>query len=177
VSIGADAARACGTVASARRRDDEAASAFARGLALDVGCSRPFERARLELAAGAHLRRVGQPRAAADLFATASRRLRALGAAPWADRCVRELDACGLRRRRRDGSDTGLTAREELVADAVARGLSNRECAAELGMSVKTVEHHVSRIYAKLGVASRTQLAVYLAAGAEEQRRAAPAAR
>lgn len=176
-SIAADAARACGTVASARRRDDAATSAFARGLALDVARSRPFERARLELAAGAHLRRTGRRRAAADLLATAARRLRALGATPWADRCAREIDACGLRPRRRDGAGTGLTARERLVAGVVARGLSNREVAAELGISAKTVEHHLSRIYAKLGVASRSQLAVHVAAGAEVERRPAPAAR
>jgi DNA-binding CsgD family transcriptional regulator len=166
-SVGADAARACGAVAAAARRDDEATAAFARGLALDAARSRPFERARLELAAGAHLRRTGRRRAAADLLGTAAERLRALGAGPWADRCGHELDACGLRPRRRDGPSGGLTAREELVARVVARGLPNREVAAELGISVKTVEHHLGRIYAKLGVQSRTQLVVLLAGGSD----------
>ena len=166
VSVAADAARARGVTASADRRDDAAAAAFARGLALDETRSRPFERARLELAAGAHLRRTGQRRAAADLLGTAAQRLASLGAAPWVDRCRHELEACGLRPRRRDGRPPELTARERLVAGVVARGRSNREVAAELGISVKTVEHHLGRIYAKVGVRSRAQLVVHLADGA-----------
>ena len=166
VSVAADAARARGVTASADRRDDAAAAAFARGLALDETRSRPFERARLELAAGAHLRRTGQRRAAADLLGTAAQRLTSLGAAPWVDRCRHELEACGLRPRRRDGRPPELTARERLVAGVVARGRSNREVAAELGISVKTVEHHLGRIYAKVGVRSRAQLVVHLADGA-----------
>ena len=169
-AVGADAARACGTVAAARRDDAEATAAFAAGLALDPVRSRPYERARLEMAAGAHLRRTGHRRAAADLLAVAAERLRALGATPWAERCQREIDGCGLRPRRRHGQDDELTAREELVAGVVARGLSNREVAAELGISVKTVEHHLGRIYTKLGLRSRTQLAVHLVAAEQAGR-------
>ncbi len=157
-------------MAAARRDDADATAAFAAGLALDPVRSRPYERARLEMAAGAHLRRTGQRRAAADLLAVAAERLRALGATPWVERCQREIDGCGLRPRRRHGQDDELTAREELVAGVVARGLSNREVAAELGISVKTVEHHLGRIYTKLGVRSRTQLAVHLVAAEQAGR-------
>jgi len=157
-SVGADAARAAGAVAGAEGRDDDALAAFAGGLALDPGRSRPFERALLELAAGAHLRRSGRRRAAMELLTVADERLRGLGAAPWVERCRREVDGCGLRPRRRSGDDDALTARERLVAEQVARGLTNREVSGELGISVKTVEHHLGRVYAKLGVRSRSQL-------------------
>ena len=67
--------------------------------------------------------------------------------------------------RRRSADDDKLTARERLVAEQVARGLTNREVAGELGISVKTVENHLGRAYAKLGVRSRSQLVHRLAAG------------
>jgi len=56
-------------------------------------------------------------------------------------------------------SDRGLTAREGSVAALVAVGRRNDEVAAELGLAVKTVEAHLTRIYRKLGVRSRTELA------------------
>ena len=55
-----------------------------------------------------------------------------------------------------------LTAREREIAELVARGRSNKQVAAELFLSLKTVEHHLSRVYAKLGLRSRTELAVTL---------------
>ena len=88
-AVATDAARALGAVATACRREDEADAAFARGLALDPARSRPFPRARLELAAGGHLRRTGRRRDAAELLATAAERLASLGAARWAARAAR----------------------------------------------------------------------------------------
>lgn len=169
VSVRAEAARAEGLVAAARGDRRAAEAAFAAGLALDVAASRPFERARLELAAGAQLRRAGKRRAAATLLAQAAARFEALGAAPWALRCAREAQACGLRPRPRTGArDRGreLTAQERLVARLVAGGRTNREVARELVISTKTVEHHLGRVYAKLGVRSRTELAALLLGGA-----------
>ena len=170
VSLAADAARAAGAVAAADRRAEEAARMFAAGLELDPVASRPFERARLELAAGAHLRRTGHRREAAAVLTEAARRLAAMGAAPWATRCARELDACGLRPRRRTpgaplAGDAALTAQERLVAHLVAGGRTNREVAAELVITTKTVEHHLGRIYAKLDLRSRSELAARLAVG------------
>ena len=111
---------------------------------------------------------MGDRRAAAGLLERAARRFDRLGAGPRAAQCARELDACGLAPRRRKG-DRGrghdLTARERLVARLVAEGRTNREVAAELVISAKTVEHHLGRVYAKLGLRSRTELAARLAGG------------
>jgi DNA-binding CsgD family transcriptional regulator len=172
VSVAADAARAEGVVAAAQSRGDAARRAFEAGLALDPGTTRPFARARLELAAGAHLRRSGNRRAAAALLGQAAARFDALGAEPWASWCAQETEACGLRPRRRTAplaGDSALTAQERLVARLAASGRTNREVAAELVISAKTVEHHLGRVYAKLGLRSRTELAARLAAGAGRQ--------
>jgi DNA-binding NarL/FixJ family response regulator len=171
VSVAADAARAAGVVAAARGDHDGATDAFAAGLALDTRASRPYERARLELAAGAHQRRAGNRRAASALLDQACRRFEALGAGPWVTRCAQEAAACGLRPRRRSSpvvGDEALTSQERLVARLVAQGATNREVAAELVISVKTVEHHLGRVYAKLGLRSRTELAARLAADGAE---------
>ncbi len=167
VSVAADAARAAGAVAAAQGDHAVAWQAFDAGLALDPVGSRPYERGRLELAAGAHQRRVGSRRAAAALLEQAMARFDALGAMPWVSRCAQEAAACGLRPRRRSVpavGDEALTSQERLVARLVAQGGTNREVAAELVISTKTVEHHLGRVYAKLGLRSRTELAARLAA-------------
>jgi DNA-binding CsgD family transcriptional regulator len=170
VSVRAETARAEGLVAAARGDREAAAAAFGAGLELDVPGSRPFARARLELAAGGNLRRAGKRRAAAVLLAQAAAGFDALGAAPWAVRCAREAEACGLRPRPRTAGhdrDRELTAQERLVARLVAGGRTNREVAGELVISAKTVEHHLGRVYAKLGVRSRTELAAHVLGGAD----------
>ncbi|HWI16402.1 MAG TPA: helix-turn-helix transcriptional regulator [Vicinamibacterales bacterium] len=55
-----------------------------------------------------------------------------------------------------------LTRREQQVADAVARGLTNRQIAAEFGISSETVKQHLSSIYGKLGMSGRVMLAIYV---------------
>ena len=72
-----------------------------------------------------------------------------------------ELRAAGARRRA--AHDDTLTAQELRVAAAVARGAANREIAAELFLTLKTVEFHLRQIYRKLGVRSRSQLVATLA--------------
>jgi DNA-binding CsgD family transcriptional regulator len=147
-----DAARA-----AAALLDLDAAEAGLSEPPEDVG---PYPRARLELAAGRAWRNRGERRRAAEVLRVAAQRLEPLGARPWLDRVAREVSALGLQPRRgaaRRGSD--LTPQEQAVAHLVARGLTNREVAAELVVSAKTVEHHLSRIYAKVGVRSRTELA------------------
>jgi DNA-binding NarL/FixJ family response regulator len=97
-----------------------------------------------------------------------------LGAQPWAETAQAELRAAGGRRSRAVERDE-LTLQERRVALAVARGASNREVAAELFLSTKTIEFHLRLIYRKLGVRSRTELARLVAEGGLEER-SAPAA-
>jgi len=86
-----------------------------------------------------------------------------LGCPGWAQAAAAELDRVSGRRAAPGG---GLTPTEQRVADLVASGLSNKEVAAQLFVSVYTVEAHLSRVYAKLGIRSRTQLARALGAPA-----------
>ncbi len=123
-----------------------------------------FEVGRSLLAFGARLHR-GRQRA------TARERLRAaldvfdrLGAAPWSARAAAELRAAGARRRRASDSDL-LTAQEVRVALAVASGATSRQVAAELFLSPKTIEFHLARVYRKLGIRSRAELATAVARG------------
>jgi DNA-binding CsgD family transcriptional regulator len=83
-----------------------------------------------------------------------------LGAALWADRTRAELGRIGGRA----PSPAGLTPTEERVAELVAEGLTNREVAGSLFLSVKTVEANLTHIYRKVGVTSRRQLARWLRA-------------
>lgn len=141
--------------------DDAAVDAAAEiGLDADPDAVGPYPRARLELAVGRAWRRRGDRRRAQAVLEQAHLRLSALGAVPWLEQVEREIAASGLRPAgRADRTGTELTPQEQAVAQLVARGLTNREVGAELVVSAKTVEHHLSRIYAKLGLRSRTELA------------------
>lgn len=165
--VASDAARAAVVVAAARRDAAALDLAAEEGLALDPEVVGPYPRALLELAVGRAWRHRGDRRAAKGVLDHARDRLLDLGADAWMERVDREIAACGLRpagRHRRAGSP--LTPQEQTVAQLVTRGLTNREVAAELVVSAKTVEHHLSHIYSKLGVRSRTELArVLLAPG------------
>ncbi len=153
-------ARARGRVEAALGRTERAEAAFTQALAAVEKVAFPFDAARTRLATGEFLRRSGQRRRAADLLRTAQRGFAELGATPYAERCARELAASGLHPSpRRDRDDTRLTAQELVVARRAAAGLSNRELAAELVVSVKTIEYHLRNAFAKLGVTSRRQLA------------------
>jgi DNA-binding NarL/FixJ family response regulator len=85
----------------------------------------------------------------------------ALGAQPFLARCDQELGATS---QAATGPAAPLTARQLAVAQAAAAGKSNRQIAAELYISVKTVEFHLAQILARLGVDTRTQIAGALAA-------------
>lgn len=78
-----------------------------------------------------------------------------LGAALWAEKASAELARIGGRR----ASEGGLTPTEQRVAELVAEGRANKEVAAVLFVSVRTVETHIRHVYEKLGVRSRAQLA------------------
>ena len=144
---------ACGASAAAEH-------AFERGLELLHPLRRPYERAQLQTAFGQFLRREGRRRAAAGLLSGATETLTALRAMPALDLAERELAACGLKPAQRlRRAEAALTPQELTVARLVAGGGSNRDVARELQLSVKTVEVHLTRVYAKLGIRSRTQLA------------------
>ncbi len=157
-------ARARGGVEAAAGRPERAQDAFAAALAATDGIELPFERARIELAAGGFLRRTGQRRRAAELLAAAERRFTTLGAVPYAERCAKEMAASGLKpTSRRDRDHAELTAQELVVARLAAQGRSNREAADELVVSIKTIEYHLRNAFQKLGVTSRRQLPERLA--------------
>ena len=155
-----------GRVEAARGDRDGAAAAFER--AAEHVEARPYDRAHVHLAHGQFLRREGRRRSAADLLTAAAATFSALGARPALERTERELVASGLRPSREGAGH--LTPQELTVARLVATGHSNREVAADLQLSVKTVEVHLTRIYAKLGIGSRTQLARHLPSGPVEFR-------
>jgi DNA-binding CsgD family transcriptional regulator len=120
----------------------------------------PLRDALVELAFGQMLRRTGRRRAAAERLAGARERLAGLRAQPHLQRCEQELAACALAPGKRAEFDpTRLTAQESAVARLVAEGMSNRQVASELFISIKTVQFHLTHIYAKLGVGSRAELA------------------
>jgi len=125
-----------------------------------------LERARSLAELGAALRRDGQRSAARDPLARALDLAARCGARPLAARARDELRAAGARPRRpwRTGVDA-LTPSELRVARLAAEGRSNREIAGELYVTLKAVEGHLARVYAKLGIDGRGQLAHALAAG------------
>jgi DNA-binding CsgD family transcriptional regulator len=117
-----------------------------------------FEEARTRLLYGEALRRERRRKEAREQLASASFAFAAVGAAAWARRARDELRAAGARLPG-DASGARLTPQEERVARLAAEGLSNKEIAAGLVVSTKTVEGHLRNIFEKLGVTSRTQLA------------------
>jgi DNA-binding CsgD family transcriptional regulator/tetratricopeptide (TPR) repeat protein len=137
-----------------------AAAAFAEAHRAHAAGSRPFEAARTRLLHGAALRRAGQRVAAREQLAAAAAAFGAMGLDAWMARAEGELAASGRTARRGPRPGDPLTSQETRVVLLVARGLSNREIAAALFVSPKTVEHHVSSALRKRGMRSRTELAV-----------------
>jgi DNA-binding CsgD family transcriptional regulator len=150
----AHATRCRGVVAAARGAVDEAASFFEQAVARHDEVGDAFGQARAQLALGIVLRRVRQKRAARDAIGAALGGFEQLGAATWVEKARNELGSIGGRMH-----EDGLTAAERRVAVLVAAGRTNREVAAQLFLGERTVAGHLTRIYAKLGVRSRTELA------------------
>lgn len=157
----ADAAWAHGMVLAALGDLDAAEKAFAAALEQWEKIDVPLSRARTLLAAGSLDRRIGHRSAARARLQEALRLFRDLGALPWIPRVEEELARLGDRRST-DGEQ--LTPTEQQVAALVAEGRTNAQVAAALFMSPKTVEHHLTRVFRKLGVRTRTQLAAQLGA-------------
>jgi DNA-binding CsgD family transcriptional regulator len=137
---------------------------FESSLAHLRDCGARFEVGRTLLAFGARLHRTRRRAEARERLRAALDVFDRLGAAPWSERAAAELRAAGARRRKADDSDD-LTAQEVRVALAVASGATSRQVAAELFLSPKTIEFHLTRVYRKLGIRSRAELATAVATG------------
>jgi DNA-binding NarL/FixJ family response regulator len=108
----------------------------------------------------ARLRRSGRRIDARDQLRQAREAFAAMDLTHWATRAEEELQATGERARPRHPlPEVPLTSQETRVAMLVAQGLSNREVAAALFLSPKTIEHHLSSVYRKRGLRSQTELA------------------
>ena len=138
----------------------EAEHLFLSALEAHRRAARPFERARAELAFGEFLRRGRRRVEAREHLRAALDAFERLGATLWAERARVELRASGQTARKREPSTRGdLTAQELQIARFVAQGLSNREVAAQLFLSPRTIDFHLRNVFRKLGLTSRTQLA------------------
>ncbi|HLZ95828.1 MAG TPA: AAA family ATPase [Candidatus Dormibacteraeota bacterium] len=167
----ATAARCRGLLATDQDVDRE----FQSALALHEHVPNAFERARTRLCYGERLRRMRR-RAEAELeLSAALATFEQFASEPWANRARQELRAAGYLTRPQRGR-TGvekLTPQELRVALIIAEGASVREAATQLFLSPKTIEAHLGRVYQKLGVHNRAQLATALAG----QQAAAPVRR
>jgi DNA-binding CsgD family transcriptional regulator len=161
VSALAAAWRCRGLLAAGRGEHDAALAAFQRALVEHERVAMPFERARTLLALGASRRRAKQRAVARATLGDALAIFEQLGAALWAAKARAELARIGGRTPAGDE----LTVTERRTAELVAQGLSNKQVAAALFVTVKTVETQLSRIYVRLDIHSRTQLAARLRSG------------
>jgi DNA-binding CsgD family transcriptional regulator len=120
----------------------------------------PFEHARTLLCRGEVLRRSRRPGAAREPLLAALATFESLGAVPWTRRTAAELAATGqpVVALMEPSAFEELTTQELQVARVIARGMSNDQAASALFISRKTVEAHLTRIYRKLGIRSRTDL-------------------
>lgn len=155
----AAAARATVCVASG---EGDARACWHEAISLFGAARMPVEvaRARLGLAA---LLAADRPEVAIAEASAAFDVLDRVGAVSWADEAASLLRDLGAPARTGPKRGTVLTKREEEVLALVANGLTNAEIAARLFISAKTVEHHVTRLLAKLGLRSRTEAAAFAA--------------
>jgi DNA-binding CsgD family transcriptional regulator len=151
------AERCRGLVAEAQGEDERAQAAFARAITEHTQQERPLDRARTLLACGAAHRRRRRKSAAREALEQAVGIFAAAGAEVWAQRARSELGRIGGRRAT---PAVGLSATEAAIAGRVATGQTNREIGEALHLSARTVEWNLSRVYRKLGVRSRTELAM-----------------
>jgi DNA-binding CsgD family transcriptional regulator len=150
----ADVMRCRGQIAAARGDVDEAIELLDGAAARHEELGDAYGRARALLAGGVVRRRARQKRPARDAILEALAGFEELGAQTWIEKARAELGSIGGRTR-----DYGLTPAERRVATLVAEGRTNREVAAALFLGERTVASHLTHIYAKLGIRSRTELA------------------
>jgi DNA-binding CsgD family transcriptional regulator len=146
--------RCRGLVAAAQGAVEDAASLLGEAVAQHENVGDRFGQGRALLALGSVRRRQRRKRAAREAIATALAGFEQLGAATWIEKAHAELGRIGGRTR-----TVGLTPAERRVAALVAEGSTNKEVAAALFLGERTVETHLTHVYAKLGVRSRVELA------------------
>ena len=149
------AARCRGLIAGARGSGEESSDLLQEALRLHELRPVPLERGRTLLAVGAQQRRGRHRRAARETLQTALSLFEQLGAQLWAEKAQAELARIGGRAPSADA----LTPSEQRIADLVSEGKTNKEVAAALVLSARTVESALTQIYRKLDVRSRTELA------------------
>jgi DNA-binding CsgD family transcriptional regulator/tetratricopeptide (TPR) repeat protein len=156
-------ARCRGSLAAARGHAAEAEAAFTRGHLIVADVPMPFEHALLSLDDGRRLRAAGNRPGAVAQLEKARQIFSGLGAEPYLQACATELAV--LQVASPAGSPAvllGLSRAELAVARLVATGLTNKEVASQLYVSVKTVEYHLRNSYIKLDITSRRALAALL---------------
>ncbi|GAA3583175.1 LuxR family transcriptional regulator [Nonomuraea rosea] len=140
--------------------DGGAADHYAESLRLHAESDSPLERARTELLLGEQLRRDRRRSQAQRHLRGAAEDFRRVGALAWADRALGELRATGESGQRvpEAGTLSTLTPQELRITLAVGEGLSNREIAAQLFLSPRTVDYHLRKVFQKAGITSRAEL-------------------
>jgi DNA-binding CsgD family transcriptional regulator len=138
--------------------DDSFRPFFEEAISIHEQTPAPFEMARTELCYGERLRRARHRVEARSRLKRALAIFENLGAEPWVKRALAELSASGETLQRRSPVAT-LTPQERQVASIVGSGATNREAAAVLFVSPKTIEFHLGNVYRKLRIRSRTELA------------------
>ena len=152
-------ARCRGLLAAAEGDTDAASEALARAVTELEPLPYPLEYGRALLCLGSVHRKAKRKGAARDALERSEAIFSGLGARLWAEKTVAELRRISGRRR----GSVSLTETEERVARLAAKGRSNKQIAAELLMSVHTVGAHLSQVYRKLGISSRSELHSHLA--------------
>jgi len=156
-------ARCRGNLAVAGGNPSQAEAAFARAHSIEAKVPMPFEHALLSLDDGRRLRAAGNPVAAVAQLERAHHLFSGLGADPYLQVCAAELAALQVTAATDSPAALlGLSRAELAVARLVATGLTNREVASQLYVSVKTVEFHLRNSYMKLDITSRRALAALL---------------
>jgi DNA-binding CsgD family transcriptional regulator len=132
---------------------------FREALRMHAAVDRPLDQARTALLFGEYLRRERRRVEAREPLRTALETFERLGALLWAERARSELRATGETARKREPNSLEQLTRQELqVVRAVGQGITNREVAAQLFISPRTVDHHLRNIFQKLGISSRSEL-------------------
>jgi DNA-binding CsgD family transcriptional regulator len=139
--------------------ESDAARHYAQAIELS-GALAPFDRARTELVYGEWLRRQRRRVDSRLHLRTALELFERLAVPPWAERARSELRASGETARKRDPSTRDqLTPRELQIAGLAAEGMTNPEIGAQLFLSPRTIDYHLRKVFAKLDIASRRDLA------------------